>query len=830
MNADKYFGANNDFFWQWEEHGEVIAIPNSYTIAYTNQVVDLLEVLQPVSFPPFGSLILVLIACQERPFGKTDLNLKRLPELEYPNAEIDNAVGFLSLVNQLPMRFRTGPGLIELLRLLFADCHNSVGWKYRAALRHALGNRQVDFQLSEYNWNRLVESFRTINLIGKKYPSVESILNALQNIQPVDIELESNLIDPSLAPDLIDELSENPYTYKIGVLIPRIWGSLNIPYHSNVPSDQPLGGVSDITNKGDYNQLLFSEYANDDTLFMSRLANNEVLFYNREIPPQENNLERIILIDHSLKNWGVPKAIALSTGLAIARHPKSKIKCKIGLFGRDYSSVKMDTVEDVIITNSKLSNGLDNDKGLQQFFDKEDLRNKEVILISSDLAMQNAAFQKVLAENEHMVDFIIHTNDLAEISVFKISNKRKKFVQRFQLPIEELWAPKKDLEVKVRTGMHPGNFPLLFPNPNSYKQRFNYGNRVYKITKEKTLLINTFDKDNGIRKGWNMPNIQLPSTSSYCAAGVNALGEDLIMIFQTNTKEIYLLNCNTNVEKTVPFNDWKHSYYDQFFFKSGVFYYLHYNYFWTIDCEGNIIKHEKAPVELFKYFDNLKDQVESEWYLRGEELSILKNVGEVFINENGNLVFNIHELLLNSGGIIKLEPSSAKSKERIASQKNKGVFQFPDGSIIEVVRTGMLKLVSSDESIPEIYIPTTLDRHLGVCAGKAFAGNSYYLKEPAFNIKVQNPGGNKIEVVKGLKAFSFEPLSLKSAKGKLDDESFSVQVASKMDKTKLVKILSNSGASFEVEDLNSPFDVVSATHFFKEFIDQFVQNILNHGT
>jgi hypothetical protein len=33
------------------------------------------------------------------------------------------------------------------------------------------------------------------------------------------------------------------------------------------PGEQPIGGVSDITNKGDLHRMLLSEYANEDEVF-----------------------------------------------------------------------------------------------------------------------------------------------------------------------------------------------------------------------------------------------------------------------------------------------------------------------------------------------------------------------------------------------------------------------------------------------------------------------------------------------------------------------------------------------------------------------------------
>jgi preprotein translocase subunit SecB len=47
--------------------------------------------------------------------------------------------------------------------------------------------------------------------------------------------------------------------------------------------EQPIGGISDMTNKGDFNRMLL-EFANEDEVFMNRVANNEALYIQRNTP------------------------------------------------------------------------------------------------------------------------------------------------------------------------------------------------------------------------------------------------------------------------------------------------------------------------------------------------------------------------------------------------------------------------------------------------------------------------------------------------------------------------------------------------------------------
>jgi hypothetical protein len=62
---------------------------------------------------------------------------------------------------------------------------------------------------------------------------------------------------------------------------------------------------------------------------MSRIANNEALIFNEKFHQKPISSERIILIDSTLKRWGNAKVLNFAAALAIAKHPKTDIKCKL---------------------------------------------------------------------------------------------------------------------------------------------------------------------------------------------------------------------------------------------------------------------------------------------------------------------------------------------------------------------------------------------------------------------------------------------------------------------------------------------------------------------
>ena len=70
MEPSKYFRSHKDYFWQWEQNEEVIAIPNAGTIAYRESLLKVLSALASNGLPSIGALILALIYTSSSKFER----------------------------------------------------------------------------------------------------------------------------------------------------------------------------------------------------------------------------------------------------------------------------------------------------------------------------------------------------------------------------------------------------------------------------------------------------------------------------------------------------------------------------------------------------------------------------------------------------------------------------------------------------------------------------------------------------------------------------------------------------------------------------------------
>lgn len=446
---NKYLSTGYDrsyhhYFWQWEEGSTVASIPGCNTIAYRKYIEEVLEALLPQGLPPFGTILLAILATN--PNGKESIGqVKAIMKKRLGQQDIKMpALDFLDILASVPDEYKSGKKRMLLFQTIFEQCHNRLSTQKSAILlsRFKCDGNPAPISCPEGQWH---EDLHPILLLNRKFPDVKSILEKMAPLPLVEEMLNLDIPDTGLSsgPDFIEELIESPKTFHVGALIKRIWGGLHIPFHNILPSRQPMGGVSDLTNKGDLDRLLISEFANDDITFLSRLANNEALYINREIPPENNNRERVILIDVSIRNWGTPRIIAFAVMMAIARHPKTNIRCSAFVVGESCQPVSSGSVDEVIDGLQKLDGCLHAATGLEQFFREHKKSDQEVFFISSADATKYPAIQNILNRYHTNINYWIHTNAEGGISVYKRQHSSKRHIQDIKLNLGESSGPVK---------------------------------------------------------------------------------------------------------------------------------------------------------------------------------------------------------------------------------------------------------------------------------------------------------------------------------------------------------------------------------------------------
>ena len=83
--------------------------------------------------------------------------------------------------------------------------------------------------------------FRTIALLKRRFETIDSVIQAIccfANTEPLEVEADKTRSGEEKPKAWIDELVEHDKTFAVGSLIRWLWGGLNIPVHSTLPSQQ----------------------------------------------------------------------------------------------------------------------------------------------------------------------------------------------------------------------------------------------------------------------------------------------------------------------------------------------------------------------------------------------------------------------------------------------------------------------------------------------------------------------------------------------------------------------------------------------------------------
>lgn len=763
MELKAYFQSYENYFWEWRTDEDVpgdsgynennlLSIPGVGAIAYRPYVMEILKELQPLGWPPFGALLMVLYAMQE---GYTDFvgPLRRTAKFySVGNFEFnaEREIEFLDKIKALPKVYKQKQNKIILLHTLFNESHNrtsSVNAELNLRVYYKRAHElATSAEKQPAGPSVLNKDLKALDL-NDRFPTTQSIIDAMRGLIS-EPELDDDVVEEEATADtdkdFIRELIEEPKTFQVGSLIKRIWSGLKIPMRHLSPGEQPIGGISDMTNKGDLHRMLLSEFANEDEVFMNRVANNEALYIQREIPPEENIFERIILIDTSLRNWGTPKVLAFASSIAIIKHPKAHSECKVIALGQAAIPISLNNVETMIENLNQVSPVLEVSEALEKFFSEEyPQKDIEVFFITHEENLEDEKIQRVVHQNRDRLKFLVTTTSDGEINFYKHHKGARKHIQKIKLPLHELWAnpPQQKIKENNSTGKKtdlPVNYPILFPTPVNKITQFLYEGEFFILSSKKQLL-KTYLSDNYYdRHSYDyyktyhgcevmIEDISVKPTGQFALAK-NKQKHFILCQYQPSRKLVSKLNLNTreysdiNVTGLNIPHDYELVYFDQTFYLYQPGNALLYK----INIEGStsVEAFDSRYRDLDKNIAKVKTEVAK---LNRSGLKIIGNFNKIGINAHHNLVFSGCEISTVHENTLNLYKN--RFEITVFAEQHKNKFTFPDGSEVIADSRGMLTFRSSNKGIEEFYMPTTTYGFLALATYTEFGGSEYYLPE-----------------------------------------------------------------------------------------------------
>ena len=326
-----YLTPATDACWRWDDTGESVVWRDGTTIAFWSEIAVILRSFDDHGWPSFNALVLVLAACRSTWGSAAEANLAHAKELVQESATREQVVVLwfsrclsgLQAVAELPADHReSAEARLTLCRMVFAKSQTprllpETVTLLLPLLSRVLGRPPVPGD--EIRWWPTLRSDLYILSIGLAELSEERL--ALKTRTGVE-EL------PAPAPDIppttstqVRQVLDADDDDELGFVVRlarSVLGALPMNQRLSEPAGLPLGGIVDLKNRGQLDQLVLSELANDDEVFSARLALSEALYLRRETPERTPDGARLILLDVGVRQWGTARLVALAASLALA--------------------------------------------------------------------------------------------------------------------------------------------------------------------------------------------------------------------------------------------------------------------------------------------------------------------------------------------------------------------------------------------------------------------------------------------------------------------------------------------------------------------------------
>ncbi len=328
--------------WRWDERGRTLTWANGETIAFREEIIEILDRLNGQGWPSFTVIVLLLAACRGGWRAMADKQLLHAKELVGHAAQREavvmlwfgQALKGLEAVAGLPPASRTTTAAkaaliarvtaaavprwsasetVELLATLRSGCVPAVLRERASAwwptLRQGLHALACGLHGLDESALRLREQTGTEQL-------------------PNTMELPASAAAAFTADQvraLLLHLVDDRECGGVARLARDLLAAAQVPRRLDDPDSLPFGGYSDIGNRGTPDRLLVSEFANEDLVFAVRLALNEALYLRREMPPRAPLIQRSLLIDTGVRLWGTARLVAAATAMALAATAGPKV-------------------------------------------------------------------------------------------------------------------------------------------------------------------------------------------------------------------------------------------------------------------------------------------------------------------------------------------------------------------------------------------------------------------------------------------------------------------------------------------------------------------------
>lgn len=764
-NTPPYYNGLIGYFWQWAEEGSVLEWGDGRTICYSRDLMQVQEDLLEYGWPPLGSLLLLIGACGEHfEWERTTQLLQRtyesLPAVPgNKEAAILSTLTLLKNISRLPSDLRTGPARIHLIREVIDPrfLHTDSIETWLSLFRTGQVNyRLEDAPLPDLYRKQWDSDIEPLAVAGRKWEDGNALLRQLQTglkQTPAAPEIDVPQISSD---DLLTQMAKDRQLAGLAQLTRRLLAVIRVPMHTARQGALSYGGISDISNRGNYDRLLLSELAQDEELLTARLVNLEALFLQREEPPADPRKTRVLLVDCSVRMWGQPRVFAFAAALATAQQSATGIHTRCVLLGGEkYFEADLQTLEGVRQAFSWLEPGLHCGAALEKIFPEIDtIQNTDIFFFTGDTQLGQRGFLPFWSAWRREMDFLVLVNRNGHIEFMSGRDGAMKRIGEARLNLETLLkAPTTGAAVlNTEIAFYKKNFtPLLAPSKyetaSEFLKLFTFSEqRWLGITNNRRVLTWLYAQKGCLEL---FAEIEL---GDYWLADNRYNTLYLLVVTHNKTNgTLYTINLAENrisksggLEHIFTGND---QYKVTFYFdllevrydQTAKYYDLHSK---NLDEKrhdaGDLSKEQIISCRIDK---NLSERP----FLSKNRKQLFYRISQVAFSTTGVLIVGKHQLVVRDPAQLKFVQISSDIQLVAISSRNESlkdmtgnkrlasfIMRWPDGSQAITDARGFLHLKSSNPAIPEITIALVLESTTACWASDGTGCGSTYFFRPDF--------------------------------------------------------------------------------------------------
>jgi hypothetical protein len=489
LAALRYLSMPIRSFWKWDDGGAVVVWRSGGTITFREELAAVLRRLAPQGLPSIDAVLLLIAATRSGWITDSkelrEVAASQLPGIDSPGATPPFSALTCSALNHVQVLsskwYESVEAKGEFSAFVFESTPRVVSAEVAAVVCDVLDKRLNDLvpTLTKLQGGRaqttgsllivLEELAKGLDGISEQTLALRYQTGLDEEIGPVPLELPPVSITAGSVRLLLKQLEVEQEFAGFCRLARHLAAVVEIPRSISASGELPLGGVSDLTQRGSWDRLLISELANDDLMLATRIAMNEALYLQREIPPASPPGQRQVLIDAGLRMWGVPRlfAAAVALSLASARGHQASLSCWQSHRG-DLVPVELGSREGLIAHLSALDTRAQPGEAFVKLLQTEGSTEgtSDLLLITTDAVLDDPEFREQLAESSGVSFFIMTVNREGGFALWAYQPKGRKCLTTLRLDLKDLF-PLESISAKtlIDESVSPDKPAILLVNP-----------------------------------------------------------------------------------------------------------------------------------------------------------------------------------------------------------------------------------------------------------------------------------------------------------------------------------------------------------------------------